>query len=152
MKTTHGYTRNRKTAPEYKAWSNAKSRCFNENFPGYYNYGGRGITMCLEWRLSFNTFLGDMGPRPSNQHSLDRIDNNGNYEPGNCRWVTRDVQSVNRRVNRHITYRDRTLCISEWSVELGVDRKTLEHRINSGWDVMLAFTTPVRSYNPPQVH
>ncbi len=82
---------------EYRVWSGAKARCFNPGNIGYRYYGGRGITMCDRWRDSFEAFFADMGPRPSMAHTLDRINNAGNYEPGNCRWATWLQQAANRR-------------------------------------------------------
>lgn len=87
-------------APEYAVWTGIKMRCFNPNGTGYKYYGGRGITMCERWRRSFSDFRADVGPRPSPDHSLDRIDVNGHYEPGNVRWVTWDVQVKNKRPRR----------------------------------------------------
>ena len=86
--------------PEYTCWNNLKQRCLNPQHAAYPNYGGRGITVCDAWRGSFRQFLADMGPRPSPAHSLDRIDNDRGYEPGNCRWTTIDVQRRNQRRRR----------------------------------------------------
>ena len=84
-------------APEYHTWSNMKQRCLNPNRSDYARYGGRGITICQEWIDSYEQFLADMGRRPTLQHSIDRIDNDGNYEPSNCRWATLPEQRSNQR-------------------------------------------------------
>src|SRR5262245_21492050 len=87
--------------PEYRAWANMKTRCYAPSYRGYHNYGGRGIQVADEWR-NFEAFYAHVGPRPSAQHSIDRIDNGGNYEPGNVRWATRNEQQGNKR-RKHLT-------------------------------------------------
>ena len=128
--------------PEYQAWRGAKLRCGNPNTPNYKNYGGRGIKMCERWIGDFLAFLADMGPRPSARHSLDRIDVNGDYEPGNCRWATWSVQSLNKRTNRRLEAFGRTQTITEWARETGLSCDTLRTRVAAGWSVERAVTTP----------
>jgi len=120
-------------------------RCTNPNTKGYSNYGGRGIKVCERWLHSFENFLADMGPKPSPAHSIDRYpDNNGNYEPKNCRWATRTEQSFNKRTNRLIQHNGETLPLSVWAGRTGMKRETIADRLAHGWTISDALTIPVR--------
>lgn len=120
-------------------------RCTNPNDKRYKNYGGRGITVCKRWRNSFEKFLEDMGEPPTKEHSIDRINNNGNYCKSNCRWVTRKEQNRNKRNNRLITYKGKTQCLIEWAEEYNINYDTLWCRIYKyGWPIEKALTTPVK--------
>ena len=101
--TTHGHRRDRQWTVEYTAWAGMIQRCTNPHTKGYACYGGRGITVCARWRNSFENFLADMGEKPSRSLSIDRIDNNGNYEPENCRWATASEQQKNRRPRQTVS-------------------------------------------------
>lgn len=116
---------------EYNAWRAMKSRCNNKKNKHYNRYGGRGITFCDRWEC-FNSFLKDMGL--SNGLTLDRINNDGNYEPNNCRWATRKEQSLNRSTNIFLTAFGDTMTVSEWSIKLGVNRKNILYRYHKGFD------------------
>ncbi len=143
-RVTHGATRGGQRRPEYEIWTNIIKRCTNPGCAAYARYGGRGITMCERWRTSFAAFLEDVGLRPSAQHTIDRINNDGNYEPANCRWATRSEQARNRG-NRQVEYHGRSLTLVEWSEEIGLPLRRLYWRIViAGWPVEKAFATPVR--------
>ena len=139
MTKTHGMSK----TPEYRAWIHMKDRCFNPNSKDYPNWGGRGITVCDRW-LNFENFLADMGSRPTTKHSLDRIDNDGDYSPKNCKWSTKAEQQNNRRYNRLITIDDVTLTIAQWTKEMGFNEHCISRRLNDGWSEFDAVMTPVR--------
>lgn len=128
--------------PEYLAWRHIKSRCFRPTCPQYKFYGSRGITMCDRWRNSFVVFFADVGPRPSDKHSIDRIDNDGNYEPGNCRWATKAQQSRNTRQNVFVEFNGERLTLRDWSKRLGMGFGTFRTRVKK-WGVERAITTPI---------
>lgn len=137
----HGHTKNNGT-PEYNAWRSMIQRCHNPKNPAYRHYGGRGIRVCRRWRRDFRVFLADMKLKPTDQHSIDRINNEGNYEPENCRWATWSEQRRNTRNSRRLTYRDETLSLSDWADRLGTTSALLASRLNRGWTVVEAFETP----------
>lgn len=137
---THGLAK----SPEYRIWAGMIHRCGNSNHPYFEHYGGRGITVCDKWLNSFESFISDMGKRTSKNHSLDRINNDGNYEPNNCRWATNLEQGRNTSKNVRITHNGKTQTLSEWCEELSIAPATLGYRLNkAGWDVEKALTTPV---------
>jgi hypothetical protein len=130
---------------EYGIWWGMVARCEDPRQQNYDRYGGRGIKVCDKWRGSFAAFLADLGPRPSREHTIDRIDNNGNYEPGNVRWATRIEQANNKRTSRTVTALGRTLTMSQWARETGIKRTALDYRINRGWSPDAALTRPLRA-------
>lgn len=121
-----------------------KRRCHSETDDAYPNYGGRGIKVCDQWRNSFAAFLADMGERPSPWHTLDRIDNDGNYEPGNVRWALRADQNRNTRKNLMLTYNGKTQHLSAWAKETGLKREAIAARLRRGLSVKDALTKPVK--------
>jgi hypothetical protein len=129
----HGHAVGRRVPPEYMTWSNMKDRCHNTKSEFYYMYGGRGITVCPQWQHSFEVFLSDVGLRPSSDHSLDRINPDGNYEPGNVRWLSPEGQANNRRCVKMYTFRGMTKSVAEWSRIVGTKYTTIRTRIEHGW-------------------
>ncbi len=124
--TTHGGSRR----PEYQVWITMRSRCNKPSAPAYEHYGGRGIKVCAQW-ANFGRFIADMGSRPEGM-TIERIDNDGNYEPGNCRWATRAEQARNRRSTHNVTHGGRTMCLKDWAREIGMHYTTLLHRQRRG--------------------
>lgn len=138
----HGCSRVGRQTPENKIWKRMKARCHTPSDGCYYKYGARGITVCQRWRDSFPAFLEDMGPRPGQEYSIERVNNDGPYCPENCKWVTRETQSRNKRSNRWITFDGLTLCLTDWSVKTGINLRTLHARLSSGWSIERALTEP----------
>jgi hypothetical protein len=126
---------------EYRVWHGMLARCFNPNATNFKIYGGRGIFVCERWR-DFANFIADMGPRPSKDHSIDRINNDGHYSPENCRWSTRTEQWQNSRVPRYLEHAGERLCVKEWAKRTRLGRATIASRIKQGWTVADALTRP----------
>lgn len=143
--TKHGKASYDRYCAEYWIWKTMVRRTTTakETANCYKHYRGRGIKVCERWR-SFENFLADMGDRPSDDHSIDRIDNDGDYCPENCRWATWKEQARNRRSAKMITYGGETHCLTDWAERLGISSMVLFKRIELGWTPERAFTTPVR--------
>ena len=137
--TTHGLS----DTPEWRCWASMRYRCNNPSLKQYKNYGGRGIKVCERWNNSFERFLEDMGKRPSPKHSIDRIDNNGDYEPKNCRWATQKQQANNVRTNHVLEFKGESMTLTRWARKIELHPNTLLSRIRKGWSVERALTTPV---------
>lgn len=144
-KTTHGLSKTRL----YRVWKGMVTRCTNANVPGYKDYGGRGIKIFPNWLDDFQVFFDHVRLLDNCEnvgYSLDRINNNGNYEPGNVRWATRTEQNRNSRHNRNFTYDGKTQTITEWASEFGLRFATLDGRLRRGWDMERALRTPTRKW------
>lgn len=124
----HGLSR----TPEYDAWRSMLKRCFNPRTKHYEDYGGRGITVWPAWRTSFRTFIEYIGRRPGKGYSLNRINNDGHYEPGNIEWATSLQQGNNKRNNLRATYKGETLTVTEWARKTGLPEGTVRKRIKRG--------------------
>ncbi len=129
---THGESHS--ATPEYRAWSGMKARCYTPTNKDFSKYGGRGIAVCSQWLQSYETFLNDVGRRPSSCHSLDRIDVEGDYTPSNIRWATPKEQSRNKRTNILIEAFNKVQTISAWAEETGLKDVTIRQRLLLGWD------------------
>ena len=127
--------------PEYSSWNNMLCRCRTGGKDSK-NYADRGITVCDRWAESYANFLKDMGPKPSPQHSIDRIDNNGNYEPSNCRWATSKEQQRNTRRTQYVSIGGVSKPVSEWCEQLEMPYTLVRHRLYVGWEPATALTTP----------
>lgn len=130
--TKHGSANRGEKTPEYKIWAGMNNRINNPKNPAYKHYGGRGLTLAPRWS-DFQSFLEDMGLRPSPQHSVDRVDNNLGYSPENCRWATREEQGRNRRNNHLMEYRGESKTVVEWSEASGIPYRTILSRLRLGY-------------------
>lgn len=137
--TTHGKSR----SVEYMLRKNIIQRCYKENYRYYYNYGGRGIRVCRRWRESFENFYADMGSRPTPQHTLERINNNGNYTPTNCRWATKREQENNKRTNHYLKCDGIRLTMAEWARKINMPYNTIASRKRYGWSDERIIKCPV---------
>jgi hypothetical protein len=138
----HRQTHGGSYTPEFYVWRTMKARCTNPKNRQFHRYGGRGIKVCRRWLNSFENFLLDMGNRPSPKHTIDRIDNDGNYEPSNCKWSTQHEQNTNRSSNVFLTYQGETLCQADWARRFGMNRVLINRRLRDGWSVDETLTTP----------
>lgn len=138
-RTRDGATR----VPEFRIWTGMLRRCTHPHESGYKNYGGRGISVCERW-LSFENFLADMGRRPSRKHSIDRINNDGHYEPGNCRWATQKVQANNQRRSIRLYHHGRRITVAQIADRLGLSRMAVMLRLRRGATVAQILRTPKR--------
>ncbi len=143
MAGTYSITHGMSHTKEHKAWLHLRERCNNPKDPMYPNYGGRGIKVCKRWQNSFINFFNDVGLAPSKKHSIDRIDNNQDYKPGNCKWSTSFEQARNRRNNRLFSFNGETKCLPEWAEIYGLKSRFLYKRVvTNGWSIEKALTTP----------
>lgn len=140
------YTHRKSATEEHRIWLQMRYRCRASTSPDFARYGAKGVRVCDRWD-SFEAFLEDMGPRPSRDHTLDRIDPAGNYEPTNCRWATRIQQQTNRRYNHRLEHEGLNLTISDWSRRTGLSESTILNRLNRGWPVWKTLDTPPKNGN-----
>jgi len=143
-KRRHGHATNEngRGTLTYKSWAAMNSRCRRPSSPDYARYSGRGITVAERW-LSFENFLADMGERPPGT-SLDRINNDGNYEPGNCRWANYTEQGNNNSRNVHLTHNGETKTLAEWCRTTSITEETVRSRIKRGWELERALSEPLK--------
>ena len=143
--TTHGFSRDENGTPKrlYTAWLNMKSRCSNPANPAYKNYGGRGITICNKWSKYENFHKWAMSNGYKNNLTIERMNNNGNYEPDNCTWIPRTEQPKNTRATRFIDYFGKKKTIAEWGRILNMSRSLLYWRLKK-YSIEKALTTPIR--------
>jgi len=150
--TKHGHSPsvgNKLEVSCYTRWQAMKARCNNPNDTRWSDYGGRGISVCQAWMESYDSFLSDMGLLPSLGHQIDRINNDGNYEPSNCRWVLRKENSNNKRNNHIITAFGKSKTLQQWADTYGIDSSTIRRRIKLGWNAENAVSLSAENSKKP---
>lgn len=131
LNKTHGQSGKDTRTSEYRSWASMRNRCHDINDSNYFRYGGRGIGVCDRWN-SFENFLVDMGPKPSPAHSIERENNNGNYEPSNCVWATKSAQARNRRTSRIVVFRGSEMSLAQAAEEAGISYAAAWRRLKRG--------------------
>ena len=136
----HGHTKGGRKTTTFRCWQGILERCYNKKKAGFKYYGERGIKVCKRWR-KFANFLADMGEKPAGL-TIERIDNNGDYAPENCKWATRKEQTRNTTRSRLINFNGKTQCLTDWEKELGFSKWAIGKRLSSGWRITRALETP----------
>ena len=144
---THGCSRSGLGTLEYSSWSSMRSRCCNPNAPDFHRYGGRGIKIDDRW-AEFTNFLSDMGLRPTKSHTIERLDNNGDYTPRNCAWATPKEQSANQKRTCFVEYDGKRVTLSSLTDTCGLAHTTVAQRVRRGWEIKRALSTPARKITP----
>lgn len=129
----------------FKCWANMVQRCCNQNNQRYADYGGRGIKICQSWRASFKNFLHDMGEMRKGM-TIDRIDNDGDYEPSNCRWASREEQDSNKSSNRIIEFSGERLTLTQWAKKINIKPSSLRSRLRV-WSIEESLSRPIKERN-----
>ena len=148
-RTIHGQASNGKPTKVYQTWVGINRRCTNPNYAAFHRYGGRGITVCDEWAVSFDAFYSHVGDPPSAKHTLDRIDNDRGYEPGNVRWATRKEQANNRSTNVYLEHENKRMTLKQWAEYLGIDYDTLFSRVEANKPTAEVLA-PAKKYREPK--
>jgi hypothetical protein len=146
MTKKHGQARDNFMTSEYRTWLGMRQRCSNPNKSCYKYYGARGIKVCDRWNNSFEAFFADMGKKPTPKYTLERVDNNGNYCPENCKWIHNSEQPNNRGNVSRYEFNNKYLTLKEIALELGLKKHTIYSRISRGWDPQKALSEPIKNH------
>lgn len=153
---THGYASGGTNRPEYNIWKTMKRRCHAPKSSMFASYGGRGITVCDRWRFGengksgFECFIADMGDRPTDRHSIDRIDNDAGYSKGNCRWATYVENNGNRRDNTLVAWRGESVTLVSLCRDFGLPLRPIRARLKAGWDLERALSQSLQPASGPR--